>query len=57
MTKHTAVWIVSLVGGLVLGVGLVARPADAATTIDMSIFYERLAPYGHWVNHVHYGWV
>jgi len=37
--------------------GLHAAPASADMQVDISIFQDRLAPYGQWVQHPHYGWV
>ena len=43
------------------GVGLnyCAAPAQAQVSIDvnLSFFYDRLAPYGEWVQHPAYNWV
>jgi hypothetical protein len=59
-----------LLTGSLLFLSLLALPACAATVVgrshpasattvrvDVSIFYDRLAPYGHWFRHGGYGWV
>jgi len=33
------------------------QAAQAATDVDLSFFYDRLAPYGDWVEHPRYSWV
>jgi len=57
MSKRLSVWCLVLACCLGLKIGLRAIPAQASPSIDVSFFYDRLAPYGHWVNHVQYGWV
>jgi hypothetical protein len=34
-----------------------ARPAHVGTRVSVSIFYDDLAPYGHWFAHATFGWV
>ncbi|HET6159728.1 MAG TPA: DUF6600 domain-containing protein [Dongiaceae bacterium] len=38
-----------------LAAGLQAVPASAQE-VDITVFHNRLAPYGHWIQHPRYGW-
>jgi hypothetical protein len=48
--------ILIMLTALGLAAGLQAAPASADMQMDISVFQDRLAPYGHWFRHPHYGW-
>jgi flagellar biosynthesis GTPase FlhF len=39
-----------------LAAGLQVAPASAQAQVDISVFHDRLAPYGQWVQSPRYGW-
>ena len=52
---RSAILVVLIALGLIAG--LEPAPASAAEQVDISMFHDRLAPYGTWVMHPRYGWV
>ena len=48
--------LLAVLVALGLAAGLHAAPASADAQVDISVFHDRLAPYGHWVQHPRYGW-
>ena len=48
--------VLAVLVALGLAAGLQAAPASAQGRIDISVFQDRLAPYGHWFQDPRYGW-
>ena len=49
--------ILAILVALGMAAGLqVATPASAQEQVDIGVFHDSLAPYGHWFQHPQYGW-
>jgi len=59
-TFHRAGTIIVMLAAWGVGLDYSAAPVQAAQTgvdVNLSFFYDRLAPYGDWVEHPQYDWV
>lgn len=57
MTSRMRRVVLAILVALGLATGLQTVPASADVQVDISVFHDRLAPYGQWVEHPRYGWV